>query len=101
NKKTKHREQKKQPVAPATQFAKGTTSIADIIAPSSIETDFNYIRVGEKFYKTVFVVGYPRFASINWLQPLIDFNHEVNISFFIYPVVAQDVLSDLRRKIAE
>jgi len=49
----------------------------------------------------MFVIGYPRFASPNWLQPLIDFNHEINISFFIYPVIAQDVLSDLRRKIAE
>lgn len=89
------------PVSAAEQFIKGTVSVADLIAPSSIETDFNYIRIGEKYYKTLFLIGYPRFASINWLQPLIDFNHELNVSFFIYPVVAKDVLSDLRRKIAE
>src|SRR5258708_7901488 len=92
SKKKKPTQEEKPVITPAAQFAKGTTGIADIIAPSSIETDFNYIRVGEKFYKTLFVVGYPRFASVNWLQPLIDFNHEVNISFFIYPIVAQDVL---------
>jgi len=78
-----------------------TQTVADIIAPSSIEVDFNSIRVGDKFYRTLFVNGYPRFAAANWLQPLIDFDHELNTAFYIYPVLAQDVLSDLRRKIAE
>ena len=31
---------------------KGMVSLADVIAPSSVEVDFNFIRVGEKFYKT-------------------------------------------------
>jgi type IV secretory pathway VirB4 component len=80
---------------------KGTVSLADIIAPSSIEVDFNYIRIGERFYKTFFVVGYPRYVSPNWLSPVIDFNHSLNISMFIYPTSSSDVLSDLRRKTAE
>jgi len=46
-------------------------------------------------------VGYPRFVSANWLEPLIDFDHSMNISMFIYPALSADVLSDLRRKIAE
>ena len=36
---------------------KGMSSIPDIIAPSSVEVDFGHIRVGEKYYKTLFVVG--------------------------------------------
>ncbi len=80
---------------------KGTVSLPDIIAPSSIEVDFNFVRIGERFYKTYFVAGYPRFVSPNWLSPVIDFNHSLNISMFIYPTSAPDVLSDLRRKIAE
>ena len=82
-------------------LAQGTISLADIIAPSSIEVDFNYIRIGERFYKTFFVVGYPRYVSPNWLAPVIDFNHSLNISMFIYPTSSSDVLSDLRRKTAE
>ena len=82
-------------------IAKGMVSVTDIIAPSSAEVDFNFIRVGEKFYKTFFVVGYPRFVSANWLSPLIDFNHSLNISMFIYPTSSGDVLNDLKRKIAE
>lgn len=83
------------------KFEKGTASLADIIAPSSVEVDFNFIRVGDFFYRTFFVVGYPRFVSANWLAPLIDFDHSMNISMFCYPSSSNDVLSDLRRKIAE
>lgn len=75
--------------------------IADVIAPSSIEVDFNFIRVGERFYKTFFITSYPRFVSPNWLLPIIDFEESLIISMFIYPSASSDVLSDLRRKIAE
>src|SRR3989344_1732997 len=87
--------------AGSSQFEKGMMSVTDIIAPSSIEIDFNHIRVGEKFSRTFFVVGYPRFVSPNWLEPLIDFDHSLNISMFCYPTSSPDVLSDLSRKIAE
>jgi conjugal transfer ATP-binding protein TraC len=87
--------------SPTQAIQKGMVSLTDVIAPSSVEVDFNYIRVGERFYKTFFIVGYPRYVSPNWLSPVIDFNHSLNISMFIYPTSASDVLSDLRRKTAE
>src|SRR3989344_1301961 len=80
---------------------KGMVSLVDIVAPSSVEVDFSTIRIGERFYKTFFVVGYPRFVSANWLSPLIDFDHSLHISMFIYPILSSDVLSNLRRKIGE
>jgi type IV secretory pathway VirB4 component len=80
---------------------KGMVSLSDLVAPSSVEVDFHYIRVGERYYKTFFVVGYPRYVSPNWLQPLIDFDYSMNVSMFAYPTSSPDVLSDLRRKIAE
>lgn len=76
-------------------------NLADTVAPSSIEVDFNFVRIGEKYYKTFFIVGYPRFVSPNWLSPLINFEHSQLISMFIYPSTSSDVLSDLRRKVAE
>src|SRR5258708_2816896 len=76
-------------------------SVADTVSPSSIEVDFNSLKIGERFYITYFVAGYPRFVSPNWLSPLIDFEHSMLISMFIYPSSFSDVLSDLRRKIAE
>ncbi len=83
------------------RIERGMNSVTDIIAPPSIEVDFGHIRVGEKFHKTFFVVGYPRFVSPNWLEPLIDFDHSLNISMFAYPTSSPDALDDLRRKIGE
>src|SRR5574343_860378 len=79
----------------------GSVSIVDIIAPSSVEVDFKHIRVGDTFYRTFFVVDYPRQVSPNWLSILIDYKETMNKSMFIYPVESKDVLSNLRRKIAE
>lgn len=100
------KKEKKTPVQPnASQpmqaLQRGMNSIPDIISPSSIEVDFNNIRIGEKLHKTFFVAGYPRYVNSNWLEPLINFDHSMDISMFIYPSQTADVLSDLRRKIAE
>ncbi len=76
-------------------------NLPDTVAPSSIEVDFNFIKIGEKYYKTYFIIGYPRFVSPNWLSPLINFEHSQLISMYIYPSTSSDVLSDFRRKIAE
>lgn len=83
------------------KLEKGMLSLVDLIAPSSVEVDFRYIRVGEKYYSTLFVVGYPRYVSPNWLQPIIDYDHTLDLSMFCYPQQSGDVLTDLRRKIAE
>src|SRR5258708_33906428 len=79
----------------------GTVSLLDVIAPSSVEVDFKFVRIGNLFYRTFFVVGYPRYVSANWLQPLIDFDHSLDISMFIYPVMVDDVLSNLKIRIGE
>lgn len=80
---------------------RGMVSIKDLIAPSFIEVDFNNIKIDEKYYRTLFVVGYPRYVSPNWLSSLIAFDHQLYISFFIYPTESGRILKDLRKKIAE
>ena len=52
---------------------KGIVSIKDIIAPSAIEIDFNFLRVGNVFFRTLFMSGYPRYVGANWLAPLVNF----------------------------
>jgi type IV secretory pathway VirB4 component len=86
---------------PGKTLDRGVSSVTDIIAPPSIEVDFGHIKIGETYHKTFFVVGYPRFVSPNWLEPLIDFEHSLNISMFIYPQDSANILIDLRRKIGE
>lgn len=100
--------QKKKAVTPPPNTSKaietvekGLTSVVDIIAPSSVEVDFRYIRVGEMHYTTLFIAGYPRYVSPGWLQSIIDYDHTLNIAMFCYPTSSSDVLVDLKRKIGE
>lgn len=82
-------------------LAAGMVSIKDIIAPPAIEVDFDYIKIGSTYYRTLFVIGYPRFVGANWLAPLINFDHTLQVSMFHYPVQSKDILDNLRRKIGE
>lgn len=82
-------------------LSKGMVSVKDIVSPSFVEVDFNHLKIDDKFYRTLFVVGYPRFVSSSWLHPLITFDYPLYISMFIYPTESKDILKDLKRKIAE
>src|SRR3989344_8177888 len=84
---------------PLSQFASGMVSTKDLIAPDALEVDFNFIKIGDRYLRTVFIAGYPRFVSANWLSPLINFNHSLDVSMFIYPVEGKAIMDDLRRKI--
>ena len=83
------------------KLGQGMLSVKDIIAPAAIEVDFDYLKIGNRYFRTLFVAGYPRFVSANWLGPLINLDHSLDVSMFIYPVEGKGVLDDLRRKIAE
>jgi type IV secretory pathway VirB4 component len=85
----------------AQKFSKGSVSVKDVIAPSYVEVDFDHLRVNNTYYRTLFVAGYPRYVSANWLHPLISFDHSLFISMFIYPTESKVILEDLKRKIAE
>ncbi|MFA6518193.1 MAG: ATP-binding protein [Candidatus Shapirobacteria bacterium] len=82
-------------------FVEGLVSTKDIIAPGALEVDFNEIRINNKYYRTCFIAGYPRFVGMNWLSPLINFDASLSVSMYIYPTDGKQILDDLRRKIAE
>jgi len=101
--KTQPKKQPAKPTAtsPLQTFEKGLTSVVDLIAPSSVEVDFRYLRVGDSFFTTLFIAGYPRYVSPGWLESVIDYDHTLDISMFCYPTASTDVLADLKRKIGE
>jgi hypothetical protein len=78
-----------------------TFTLDDAIAPKEIEIDFSYLRMDDKYYRSFFVSGYPRYVEPNWLEPLISFEHSLSLSMFIYPSSSKNILDDLKRKIAE
>ena len=83
------------------EFEEGLVSVRDIIAPAALEVDFNHLRINNGFYRTLFISGYPAFVTTNWLSSLINFDHPLSVSMYIYPAEGKKVLDDLRRKIAE
>lgn len=75
--------------------------IQDVLAPQAVEEDFDYLKINDVYFRTVFVGGYPRFVAPGWLEPVVNFDSSLDISFYVYPVNGKSVLDDLRRKIAE
>ena len=83
------------------QMGRGSVSVKDLIAPSFVEVDFNHLKIDDKYYRTLFVVGYPRYVQSNWLNQLIAYDHPLYISYFIYPTESGEMLKQIKRKITE
>ena len=76
-------------------------NLMDIIAPPSVEIKQGYLKIGDKFARSYFVLTYPSSVVTNWLSPIINFDRIFDISMFIYPVETSRVLKQLQRKITE
>ncbi len=95
-----------QPVAPGGSIqpqtpVPGAPSIKDLIAPPGIKIESNYIQIGQKMARTLFVFTYPRYLMTNWLSPLLSIDKEINISMFIHPIETTWIMSQLRKKVAQ
>src|SRR4030043_967524 len=88
-------------IDPIIELYQKKLNLLDLIAPESIEIYFDYIKINNTYFRTIFVAGYPRFVAPGWLEPIINFDGSLDISFYLYPVEGKTVLDDLRRKIAE
>ncbi len=82
-------------------FAKGLTTLKDIVAPAALEFGQNYIKVGERYARTMFIFAYPRYLSTNWFSPVINMDAVMDISMHIHPVDTGNILKKLRKKVAE
>jgi len=80
-------------------FRRGILSVRDIIAPASLKIDANFLRLGDHFLRTIFVISYPRYISVGWFAPIINLNFTFDISMFFYPVTSSIVLKQLKNKV--
>jgi conjugal transfer ATP-binding protein TraC len=94
-------QEEKHQTTPPVKTTANTSSVQDVIAPSAIEVDFSFIKIDDNYIRTLFVTGYPRYVSANWLAPLINFNHSLDISMYVYPSDSKDTLDSLRHRLAE
>lgn len=79
----------------------GPVDVVDLIAPSGLKIDSNYLQIGERYARTMFVFSFPQTLTTSWLSPLITLDQEMNISIFIYPKETNVVLKQLTKKSAQ
>jgi type IV secretory pathway VirB4 component len=84
-----------------TEFLRGITTLRDLIAPSSLEVQSAYFRIGTKYGRTLYIYGYPRQIYTGWLSSIINIDEVIDVSMFIYPVESQVVLNNLRKKVGQ
>lgn len=82
-------------------FHVGDQDQLDFITYSGMEEEPDCLIIDGRYVKTIYVSGYPYTASSGWLNHLINFNHNVDISYHIEPVDATLALPKLNRKITE
>ncbi|MDD3285798.1 MAG: ATP-binding protein [Patescibacteria group bacterium] len=80
-------------------FRRGVLTVRDIISPASLQATPKHLRLGSKFVRTIFVIGYPRYISVGWFAPIINLNLTFDISMFFYPVKSAIILKQLKNKV--
>jgi len=73
----------------------------DIISYSGLEEQPSYLMIDDQYIRTLFISGYPFVASSGWLNSLVNFNHNADISYHLQQVDATQALPKLHRKITE
>ena len=95
---------KKEEIAitgPEQIYRKGLAALYDILAPSALEINSNYLRIGKKLTRSFFIFNYPRFLNTNWFATMINLDKTLDISFFISPIDTGMALKNLRKKVAQ
>lgn len=80
-------------------FREGVVSIRDIIAPSVFKVDVNYVRLEQLFARTIFVIAYPRYVTVGWFAPIINYSLPLDIAMFFYPMDSTMILKQLKKKV--
>src|SRR5579872_2914376 len=83
------------------EYSFGQQYHVDLISYAGLQEQSTYLQMGDKFVRTLFVSGYPYTGSTGWLNMLINFNHNVDISYHIEQVDPLKALPELNRKITE
>lgn len=73
----------------------------DIISYSGLEEQPDYLVIGNKYVRTIFISGFPYEAEQGWLDSLLNFHHDCDISYHIEQIDANEALKVLQRKITE
>ncbi|MBU4453212.1 DUF87 domain-containing protein [Patescibacteria group bacterium] len=108
----KKEEQKKQTLTPEQEravqekktlqeelmYRRGTITVRDLIAPASFQVNADFLKLGDTFVRTMFIVTYPRYVNMGWASPIINYSGTIDVGMFFYPIPAEIILKQLRDK---
>lgn len=97
----KTQQEKKRRERLSLQFSFGEQDQVDLISYSGLMEESTYLQIGDTYVRTLFISGYPYVANVGWLNMLINFNHDLDISYHIEQVDPLMALPKLNRKITE
>jgi conjugal transfer ATP-binding protein TraC len=82
-------------------FSFGDQDSLDLLSYAGLQEKADHLCIDGLYIRTLFISGFPFIASSGWLDSLINFNHDVDISYHIQEVDALQALPKLHRKITE
>ncbi len=79
----------------------GEQDAIDVLSYAGLEENVDYLNIDGLYIRTLYISGYPFVANSGWLDSLINFNHDTDISYHVHEVNALHALPKLHRKITE
>lgn len=79
----------------------GEQDTVDILSYAGLEEDIDHLNIDGVYMRTLYISGYPFVANSGWMDSLINFNHDTDISYHVHEVSALSALPKLHRKITE
>jgi type IV secretory pathway VirB4 component len=86
-------------IADEKAFRRGILSVRDLISPASLKVDSTFLRLGQQYVRTIFIINYPRYISVGWFAPVINLNETFDVSMFFYPVKSAVILKQLKKRV--
>lgn len=71
----------------------------DYIAPDSIEFKRDYIQIGDKYARVLFLKEYPSFLKDELLSQLTDFSRSMMVSVDIQPIPTDEAVKEIQKKL--
>ena len=71
----------------------------DYISPDSIEFKIDYIQIGDKYARVLFLKKYPSFLKDELLSQLTDFSRSMMVSVDIQPIPTDEAVKEIQKKL--
>ena len=80
-------------------YRQGRISIKDLIAPSAMKVESSFLRLGDKYLSTIYIIAYPRYIGVGWFASVINYSIPLDVAIYYYPVASEKILKKLRNKV--